>query len=214
MFIFSIFFGLINLLLSALGAVLGLLLLPFRIVLKLIVRNFVLFLILVGVLLLYRSCSTSSAPKMVQPAAPSAPSAAKQNPAAKPGIVEPVRRREDGDSDFATDLYASMNDAERRYYSTIFYSTMNNVADGTPFVWTNANMTGTITPSRSFANNNGKPCRMFTEVLKVHAIEQNISGTACDRGDGGWCKLKPNATPACGLSTGYGGIFDAIKGLF
>jgi surface antigen len=214
MFIFSIFFGLINLVLGAIGAALSLLLLPFRIVLKLVVRNFVLFLILLGVLFLYRSCATSSGPTMVQPSAPAPVSAAKKNPANNHGKIDTVRRREDGDSAFATDLYSSMTDPERNHYSQIFYSVMSNVADGDPFPWENINIAGVITPTRSFTNNNGKQCRSFREVLKVHAIEQTITGTACDRGDGGWCKLKPNATPACGLSTGSGGILDRIKGWF
>ena len=214
MFIFSFFFGIVNIVLGLSGAALRLLLLPFRIVIRLIARNIVLFLILVAVLLLYRSCSGSSVPMQVQPAAPSPPSAAQQNPAAKQGQISPVTRREDGDSSFATDLYASMTEPERNSYSQVFYSVMSNVADGTAFPWTNLNIAGTITPTRSFKNNSGVQCRAFAEVLKVHSIEQTISGTACDRGDGGWCKLKPNATPMCGLSNGSVGIFDAIKGWF
>jgi hypothetical protein len=55
-------------------------------------------------------------------------------------------------------------------------------------------------------------------VLKVHRIQQTLSGTACDNGFGTWCKLKPNATPACGLGGSTPGALDgvtnAIKNLF
>lgn len=201
MVIFRIFFNLLHMIIRVVF-------LP----LQILMHNFFLVIILVAVIIIYHAFSTNPGPSpMIQPA----PDPRVANPAAAPGMVEPVRRREDGDSAFATDLYASMSDPERNYYSNIFYTAMESTADNTPYVWNQGNIAGTITPTRTFTNNNGYSCRNFKEVLKVHAIEQTLSGVACPRPEGGWCKLKPNATPSCGLHTnGGGGLLGAIKGLF
>lgn len=191
------------------GVPLAVLMIPVRI----IMHNFVLIFIIVATILIYRAFEHSNGPdRMIQPAAPSAKEA---NPAGKPGQVDPVSRHENGDSAFATDLYASMTDAERRYYSTMFYSVMDNVPDGSAHVWQAVNIAGNLTPTQSFQNNDGRTCRRFKEVLKVHRVEQTLSGIACERVEGGWCKLRVGATPACGLSSSHGGgVLDVLKGLF
>ncbi|MDX2095536.1 MAG: hypothetical protein SFW64_06330, partial [Alphaproteobacteria bacterium] len=117
----------------------------------------------------------------------------------------------------ATDTYTMMTDPERAAYSRAFYAVMNTVVDGEAGNWDFHNIQGSIRPVRSFANSNGTRCRTFTEVLKVHHIQQTISGTACDNGGGSWCKLKVNATPRCGLGHtpgAFDGIANAIGRLF
>lgn len=116
-----------------------------------------------------------------------------------PLVVLPVRKQENGNSSFATDLMKLMNDNERSYYSQIFYWTMNNAAAGKTIKWENINTFGSITPQAIFLNKRGYACRNFNEVLKVQDIRQTFKGIACQRGGGAWCKLGPNATPACGL---------------
>lgn len=128
-------------------------------------------------------------------------------------IIEPVQKREDGNSAFASDLYKMMTDEERAYYSHIFFWSMNRLADGQVQSWDNGNMYGSIRLGKSFTNKRGDRCRPFSERLKVRTIEQTLSGTACERGGGAWCKLKPNATPACNLG-GKAGFWQSMTRWF
>lgn len=128
-------------------------------------------------------------------------------------LIEPVQKREDGNSVFATDLYKIMTPDERAYYSHVLYWTMNNLPDGQTQKWDRHNINGDISISQSFDNKLGDRCRKFSERLKVHTIEQTLGGTACERGGGAWCKLKVNATPACNLG-GKRGFWDSIKSWF
>lgn len=121
-------------------------------------------------------------------------------------LIEPVRKREDGNSKFATDLYALMNENERAYYSQVFYWAMNVLQDGQQQRWENGNSYGSFKLVKSFENKSGERCRTFSETLKVRTTEQAIDGTACENGAGSgkWCKLKLNATHACNLGGKHG----------
>ncbi len=132
-------------------------------------------------------------------------------------LVEPVTIREDGDSAFATDTYALMSEPERTNYSKNFYNILATTPDGEARSWDYYNIQGSLRPLKTFTNSSGAVCRTFTEVLKVHQIQQTISGTACQNVGASWCKLKPNATPQCGLGHkpgAFDGLGNAIKGLF
>ena len=177
----------------------------------LITRNLFLVIIIGVVLVIYIIFKTSDGKLENLTPAPAPVVQTQQAPAnngAAP-VIDAVRKTEDGDSAFATDLYSTMITPERAYYSTIFFWAMSNLPNGQSHSWNNANIAGTIRPNDMFKNNLGETCRHFSEALKVHAIQQTLSGTACDSGGGTWCKLKPNATPACGL----GHQPDALEGL-
>ena len=224
MFIFTIISSLISLAFTLLFLPLKLIRIPFAmgagslgIVFHLITRHLFLVILLFFSFFIYLQFRDTkpSLPQLV-PAPPA-------NPAPQTGqgipIVQPVRKRENGDSNFATDLYATMTDPERASYSQQFYTAMNNTADGTVYSWANYNIAGAIRPLDTVTNNEGVRCRHFTETLKVHTVQQNISGAACDEGTGAWCKLKPNATLGCGLGGKGPGIFNnlsigSIKNLF
>lgn len=126
-------------------------------------------------------------------------------------VATPVRRVENGDSAFTNDIYSQMTREEQQQYSQVFFQIMATLADGQTHGWSGLDIGGRITVNHSFTNNNGARCRMFSEVLKVHAVQQNISGMACEAGGGRWCKLRSNATPACGLGN-KPGILDSISG--
>ena len=128
-------------------------------------------------------------------------------------VATPVARIEDGNSAFANDIYKQMTDQEKNYYSQIFFWAMTNLPDGQTHSWSNLDIAGSIKPDSSFTNKSGERCRMFGEVLKVHAVQQTISGMACDNGGGTWCKLTANATPACGLGH-KPGMLDSVSGAF
>lgn len=114
-------------------------------------------------------------------------------------VASPVRVVEDGDSTFANDLYAQMTEEERAYYSQTYFWIMNNVADGQTHSWSHIDIAGSMKLGTSFTNKAGARCRPFAEALKVHSVQQNLTGIACQRDAASWCKLNATATPACGL---------------
>lgn len=125
----------------------------------------------------------------------------------RPSEIQPILIIEDGNSAFSSDLVPAMNAQELRHYSDQFYWAMNHATDGQAHQWDFFNIHGTLTPTTSFVNNLGDTCRRFEEVLKVHETQQTITGIACQQRGGGWCKLRPNSTPACGLGR-KGGFSD------
>lgn len=223
MFLFTMLFNLILLPFTLLGIgirlLFGLLGLSTHILLwplKIFARHTVLCLVVAAALILYFAVkkdphsldALKPAPKVERPAG---------NAKGTPTAIEPVSKVEDGDSAFATDTYAMMTAPERAAYSKNFYTIMRTSPDGQSTNWSFYNIQGAIRPVSTFTNNSGDVCRKFTEVLKVHRVQQTISGTACDNGGGTWCKLKVNATPQCGLGHkpgAFDGIGNAIKGLF
>lgn len=125
-------------------------------------------------------------------------------------IIEPVTKTQDGNSRFSDDLLSQMTPAELRHYSTIFYWIMDNQANTTPHRWAHYNIEGTITPFAPFKNNHGHTCRQFKEILKVHSTRQTLDGLACQRVEGGWCRLKANSAALCGIAGSGRGLFDDI----
>jgi hypothetical protein len=187
---------------------LSMLMFPLRIIIKLLTRNlYVLAMLLIGV-------AIYAAVKDSKPDLPQLTPAAKHSAKNPLPIAQPIMKREDGDSSFSTDLYATMTVEERNFYSAHYYWAMSNLADGATHHWKGGNIHGSLRANDTFTNNSGVRCRHFSEVLKVHTVEQTISGTACEQGGGSWCKLKPNATPRCGLGGYSPGLMDSIKKIF
>lgn len=223
MFLFTILFNLIllpftligvgiRLLFGVLGISTHILLIP----LKIFARHTVLCIAVLGALILYFAVKSDPHSLDTLKPAPKAAKTVKTTNGVAP-LIEPVEKIEDGDSAFATDTYAMMSEPERAAYSQAFYSAMSTVPDGQVKQWSYYNIQGALRPISTFNNANGTVCRKFTETLKVHRVQQTISGTACDNGARTWCKLKVNATPRCGLGHSPGafdGLGNAIKNLF
>lgn len=202
----------------------GIILLPLRLlgipmaiiggIVHFLMRNLFIVLVVIATILVYRSCTsdhTGGSMNQVKPAYRT-PKQAK-NRGNGPIIINPVTVVEDGDSAFATDVYATMSDEERAAYSQTFFWVMDNVKDGESHSWSNLNIAGSLRPADSFTNNVGGRCRRFSEVLKVHEVQQTVTGIACENADGSWCKLKVNATPGCNLGQpAGGGLLDSIGG--
>ena len=207
-------FLLLRMLFGVLGISTRILFIP----LKIFARHTVLCLFLIGAAILY--FAIKSDPHSIDTLKPAALTQGQQAKTPKgnvPPVIEPVSKYENGDSSFATDSYAMMTEPERARYSHVFYTAMRTLPDDKEHIWNYYNIHGSLKPTGTFKNKQGVICRSFTEVLKVHQIQQTISGTACDKGDGSWCKLKPNATPACGLgheAGAFDGITNAVKNLF
>jgi|GEM_PF-1873079 len=137
-----------------------------------------------------QSAHTATTTSTSTPAAPKIPQNVK---------IDFVKKVEDGNSIFNSDLLDAMTKEEILNYSQVFYWAMDNLADGTAHDWSFYNTHGSITPLSSFENSRGQSCRRYKESLKVHEIQQNITGVACPQPEGGWCKLRNNSTPICGL---------------
>lgn len=127
----------------------------------------------------------------------------------QPPRVDAVTKVENGNSSFSTDLFQKMTDAERIYYSQIFYWAMGQLQKGGSHSWSNLNIAGSYLITDVFKNRKGFTCKRFKESLKVHEIRQSLDGMACQREEGGWCKLRPESTPACAIAgrSGSGGSF-------
>jgi len=121
------------------------------------------------------------------------------------GPIDPVLKRQDGNSIFSEDLLPKMTAQELRQYSTHYYYALRTMPDGETYTWDFYNIKGKLTLTGTFTNNLGDTCRRFEEVLKVHEVEQAITGMGCKKRGGGWCKLRPTSTPACDLGR-KGGI--------
>lgn len=209
MVIFRIIFNLSRLLVSL---AIRLLWLP----ILLVKRYFFLVILLVIAIAIYAQFDEAEQPAQLTPAAavPEQPRTPDPRDAKAPAVlIESVSKREDGDSAFSTDLYRLMDDQQRAYYSQFFFWAMSNLRDGQSHAWANGNTNGNFTPARTFQNASGVTCRAFQETLKVRHIEQTLTGLACARPNGSWCKLKANATPACGLG-GKVGFWETLKGWF
>lgn len=202
----------IRMLFGLLGISTHILLIP----LKIFARHTVLCLAVAAVIILYLAVKKDPHSLDTLKPAPKVERAAKTPKGAAP-IIQQVTKVEDGDSAFATDTYAMMNEQERAAYSRAFYSAMSTVPDGQSKEWSFYNIQGSLRPISTFRNSSDRVCRKFTETLKVHNIQQTISGKACADSGGTWCKLKVNATPQCGLGHtpgAFDGIGNAIGNLF
>lgn len=207
---------------TLLGMALGLFGISTRVLLfplKIIARNTKLVLMLIVIAIVYFTIQHNrNKINEIKARGEQAQQAQSIKPAGVPLVVEKATKFEDGNSSFSTDLYRTMTEDERAQYSTVYYAVMSHVEDGKTWTWNYYNINGTLTPTETFRNPSGNVCRKFKEVLKVHTVQQTLDGTACDNGGGSWCKLKVNATPACGLGGRGGGMFDGlgsmVKGLF
>jgi surface antigen len=220
MFLFTMFFSLLMLPFTLLRIAFGLLGFSSHILLlpvKFFARHTILCIGVFAILILYLALKKDPHAVDELKPKPAAERQAKNLPKGATPLIQPVTNVEDGDSAFATDTYALMSDQERAMYSRNFYTILSTVPDGQAKSWDFYNIQGSLRPIRTFKNNVDRVCRTFTETLKVHQYQQSISGTACDNGEHTWCKLKPNATPDCGLSRPSGafdGLSNAVKGLF
>lgn len=113
---------------------------------------------------------------------------------------------EDGNSAFSANIIEMMQPFEKQAYSKHFYYAMQDKKPGEEYRWQVVpTIYGAITPTESFTSSSGVPCRQFSELISVRGVNQSIRGISCKRKEGGWCKLRPNSVPICGMK-GPGGM--------
>lgn len=184
----------------------------------LLTRNLFLVVIVVAAVLIYTALGTSSGSNRTASQRDANPVRMERNAQGQMvQVASPVRTTEDGNSAFANDLYAQMTDEERSAYSQTFFWAMASLKDGASHQWAHTDIAGTLTPTNSYKNKVGATCRNFNETLKVHSVQQQLQGIACQKNDGSWCKLKANATPVCGIGHNPGMLENfgtSLKNMF
>lgn len=123
----------------------------------------------------------------------------------------------DGNSRFATDLMTKMGPNELQWYSRIFYHALKTLPAGETHQWhyqmAGKTMFGRITPGPVEKKDNGVVCRDFKELLIVDEHAQSLRGAACQRLEGGWCKLRLTSAKTCEIKapSGLDGMWYGAK---
>ena len=79
---------------------------------------------------------------------------------------------------------ASMDEADRYCAGQAFV----HAKDNQPVAWTNPDTQQeyTVTPNRSYTQNNGRYCRDYTSNVTVNGRQDQVTGTACKNENGNW----------------------------
>jgi len=79
---------------------------------------------------------------------------------------------------------ASMDEADRYCAGQAFV----HAKDNQPVAWTNPDTQQeyTVTPKRSYTQNNGRYCRDYTSNVTVNGRQDQVTGTACKNDNGNW----------------------------
>ena len=83
--------------------------------------------------------------------------------------------------------YAVLTEPSQRMNATNMHTTLESIPDNAQTKWINPNTneSGTMTVVRT-NNNNGTPCREFTQTIYVGGEAVQGYGTACRQADGSW----------------------------
>ncbi len=83
---------------------------------------------------------------------------------------------------------SSLGSADLAYYNQTSQHALETAKVGSISSWRNPNSgnSGTITPTRTLANGDGKVCREFTQTINTTGKSQKNSGIACRQPDGRW----------------------------
>jgi surface antigen len=84
-----------------------------------------------------------------------------------------------GKSMDCSDLQNANNTAQR---------SLEKNKDGSSSSWSNPNSgySGTATPTRTWYNEKGQPCREFLQTVTYQGKTEQVTGIACRRNDGSW----------------------------
>lgn len=83
---------------------------------------------------------------------------------------------------------SSLGSADLAYYNQTSQHALETAKVGSISSWRNPNSgnSGTITPTRTLANGDGKVCREFNQTINTAGKSQKTSGIACRQSDGRW----------------------------
>lgn len=85
-------------------------------------------------------------------------------------------------------LGSSLDDQDREKAQHSTQTALENTATGESATWRNPDTGnyGSTTPTRTYADNNGQPCREYQSTVTVAGKKQQAYGTACRDADGNW----------------------------
>jgi surface antigen len=74
------------------------------------------------------------------------------------------------------------------YHNSTTQSGLERQPTGTSSAWQNPDSghSGSVTPTKTYVANDGKPCRVFNQTIRVDGRAENIEATACRQDDGTW----------------------------
>jgi len=77
---------------------------------------------------------------------------------------------------------------DQQYHADTAQNAFETQKTGTTSNWVNPDSghSGSITPTRTFQNEEGTNCREFTQTVEVDGQQQSGYGTACRQPDGSW----------------------------
>jgi hypothetical protein len=158
--------------------------------------------------------SPQAARKNDQAQKPRGPRVPVSYPTTLPEIPSKVK---DGNSRFAANLLQRMSPMELQWYSRVFYHALQTLPSGETHQWLyeagENRMFGRITPGGVDKQDSGITCRPFQELLVVDGKAQRMNGVACQRLEGGWCKLRPGSARTCEIQppSGLDGFWYSAK---
>jgi surface antigen len=74
------------------------------------------------------------------------------------------------------------------YHNTTTQTSLEKQPTGTSSTWQNPDSghSGVVTPTKTYVAQDGKPCRVFTQTIRVDGVAENVEATACRQDDGSW----------------------------
>ena len=77
---------------------------------------------------------------------------------------------------------------DREYAAQTTQQSLESSTTGTTSSWQNPDSgnSGSVTPTRTYQNASGQPCREFTQTIVVGGRTEEAYGTACRQADGSW----------------------------
>ncbi len=82
----------------------------------------------------------------------------------------------------------NMDETDRLKMQQSNATALENSRTGSASKWSNPDTgnSGTITPRKTFTNDNGQPCREYVQSITVGGKTEQGYGTACRQADGSW----------------------------
>ena len=77
---------------------------------------------------------------------------------------------------------------DRDYHYDTTQSALEYKSTGGSAAWVNPDSghSGSVTPTKTYIADDGKPCREFTQTISVDGEVEEIEATACRQSDGSW----------------------------
>jgi surface antigen len=88
-----------------------------------------------------------------------------------------------------SELGKSLDRADQAHHERAYHSAMETHRSGQSSNWQNPDSGhyGTVTPTRTYQQPDGTPCREFQQTITVGGRTEQGYGTACRQADGSWC---------------------------